>query len=198
MALCRQVRQARGHYLFAVKANQPDLLEDVALLFHAPPPGERFGCARTVDKHGGRLEERGLRASAALGAYLREAGWADAGLVLEVQTRVGRASQPETPTRREVRYFLSSLPAATRPSWALQAVRRHWQIENRRHWTRDVTRGEDACHVRCGHAPQVLAAVRNTVIGLLHGRRVPNLAAAIRANAWFGPAAALDLLGLNL
>ncbi len=57
--------------LRAVKANQPDLLEDVRLLFDEPPPGERFLTARQVDQHGGRLEVRQLRASATLAAYLR-------------------------------------------------------------------------------------------------------------------------------
>jgi Transposase DDE domain len=64
-ALCRQIRAAGGDYLFAVKANQPDLLDDVALLFRAPPPGEHCGGARTVDTHGGRLEARQLRACCA-------------------------------------------------------------------------------------------------------------------------------------
>jgi hypothetical protein len=42
MAQCRQIRRAEGDCLFDVKANQPDLLEDVALLFREPPPGQRF------------------------------------------------------------------------------------------------------------------------------------------------------------
>jgi len=46
-------------------------------------------------------------------------------------------------------------------------VRRHGQIENRLHWPRDVTLGEDARQVRSGCAPHVLAAVRNAVLGLL-------------------------------
>src|SRR5258708_17510846 len=41
-ALCRQIQQAGGAYLFAIKGNQPTLLEDVTLLFTAPPPGECF------------------------------------------------------------------------------------------------------------------------------------------------------------
>src|SRR5262249_6908802 len=73
--LCGQIRAAGGAYLLAVKVNQPDLLEDVRLLFDEPPPGERFLTARQVDQHGGRLEVRQLRASATLAAYLREAGW---------------------------------------------------------------------------------------------------------------------------
>ena len=196
--LCRQVREAGGDYVFAVKGNQPSLLDDVALLFADPPPGERFLRARTVDKHGGRLEERRLRASATLSAYLQEAGWVDVGLVLEVAATVRWPTHPDRPARHEVRYFLSSLPATTPPARALRAVRRHWQIENRLHWLRDVTLGEDACQVRSGHAPQVLAAMRNAVVGLLHRHRVPNLAAALRTHAWSPPSVMLGLLGLKL
>ena len=152
-AVCRQIVQAGGAYLFAVKANQPDLLDDVTLLFHDPPPDEHFATASTVGKHGGRLEVRRLRASAALAAYLRVAGWAAAGLVLEIETTVRWPSHPAQPIRHEVRDFLTSLPAHTRPAEALRATRRHWQIENRLHWPRDVTLGEDACQVRSGHAP---------------------------------------------
>jgi predicted transposase YbfD/YdcC len=195
-ALCRQVRQAGGDYLFAVKENQPTLLADVTLLFADPPPGEVFLQARAVGKHSGRLEERRLRASAALAEYLHEAGWVDVGLVLEVETVVRWPAQPTRPARREVRYFLSSLSPATAPLAALQAVRRHWQIENRLHWPRDVVLGEDACRVRTGNAPQVLAAVRNCVVGLLHRRHLPNLAAAVRAYAWSPGATVLGLLGL--
>ncbi len=197
-ALCRQLSQSGGDDLFAVKANQPDLLDDVTLLFHEPPPDEHFATASTVGKHGGRLEVRRLRASAALAAYLRAAGWEAAGLVLEIATSVRWPSHPAQPSRHEVRSFLTRLPAHTRPAAALRATRRHWQIENRLHWPRDVTLGEDACQVRSGHAPQALAAVRNAVLGLLRQHRVPNLAAALRANAWAGPAAVLGLLGLKL
>jgi len=195
-ALCRQVRQAGGDYLFAIKENQPTLLDDVALLFSDPPPGERFLPAGTVSKHSGRLEERRLRASAALVTYLGEAGWVDVGLVLEVASVVRWPAQPARPARCDVRYFLTSLPPTTSAATALQAVRRHWQIENRLHWPRDVALGEDACRVRTGHAPQVLAALRNCVVGLLHQRHVPNLAAAVRTYAWSPISAVLSLLGL--
>ncbi len=45
--------------------------------------------------------------------------------------------------------------------------RGHWGIENRLHWVRDVTFDEDRCQVRKGYGPQVLACLRNFVIGLL-------------------------------
>jgi predicted transposase YbfD/YdcC len=196
--LCRQVRAAGGDYLWAVKGNQPSLLEDVAFLFTEPPAGEVFLTAQTVDKHGGRLETRHLRASATLAHYLQAAGWPDVGLVLAVETWVRWPSHPARPIRHELRYFVSSLSPDTAPAMALHAVRTHWHIENRLHWPRDVTLGEDACQVRSGHAPHALAAVRNAVLGLLHGHGVPNCAAALRTHAWSPPTSLLSLLGLSL
>ena len=197
-SLCRQVRAAGGDYLFAVKGNQPSWLDDRALLFSDPPPGERFLAAQTVDQQGGRLETRPLRASAMLAAYLQEAGWPDVGLVVEVETWVRWPGHGPRLDRHAIRYCLTSLPADTPPAEALGAVRRHGHSENRRHWPRDVTLGEDACQVRVGHAPPVLAAVRNAVLGQLHGRGVPNCAAALRTHAWSPPTVVLGLLGLAL
>ncbi|HEX9414716.1 MAG TPA: ISAs1 family transposase [Ktedonobacterales bacterium] len=196
-ALCRRIHKAGGDYLFAVKANQPGLREDVSLLFCDPPPGEAFRQTHTVDAHGGRVEQRWLRASTALAGYLREAGWVGAGQVLEVRTSVRWPAYPQRPSPQELRYFLSSLPAQVSAHRALELVRQHWHIENRLHWPRDVTLGADASQVRFGHAPQALSAVRNVVVGVLHLYHAANLAAAQRIHAWSPPARVLSLLGLT-
>jgi hypothetical protein len=180
-----------------VKDTQPTWHADIPLLFTDPPPGERFLTTQTVTKHGGRLEERRLRASATLAASLQEAGWPDVGLVLEVASGVRWPRHPARPVRHEMRYFVSSLHVTTPPAAALRRVRAQWHIENRLHWPRDVTLGEDACQVRSGRAPQALAALRNAVLGLLHGHQAPNGAAAIRTCGWSPPAALFNLLGLS-
>lgn len=197
-ALCRQLRAAGADSLWEVKDNQPGLHEDIVLLFHEPPPGAVFLTAQTADKHGGRLERRQLRASATLADYLQAAGWPDVGLVLEVEAWVSWPQHPARPGRHAIRSFVSSLPAATPPAEALRQVRLPWHIEHRLHWPRDVTLGEDACQVRAGHAPQVLAALRNAVLGLLRAHRVPNLAAALRTYAWSDPMTLLHRFGLSL
>jgi len=79
----------------------------------------------------------------------------------------------------------------------LRVVRGHWGIEKRLHWVRDVTLGEDASQVRTGAAPQVLAALRNVVLGLLRRAGVTNIAAALRQNGW-QPGAALKLLRVTV
>lgn len=78
----------------------------------------------------------------------------------------------------------------------LQLVRHHWHIENRSHWVRDVTFDEDRSQVRVGSIPQVIAALRNTVIGLLRLNGATNIAAATRRMA-ARPAEALALLGIS-
>ena len=65
-------------------------------------------------------------------------------------------------------YGITSLSADRANAAALLTfLRDHWQIENGLHYVRDVTLGEDACRVRSGTAPQVLAALRNAVVHLL-------------------------------
>jgi hypothetical protein len=65
----------------------------------------------------------------------------------------------------------------------LAIARGHWHIENRVHWVRDVSLGEDACRVRTGEAAEILAAIRNAGLRLLRSARLTNLAAALRRHA---------------
>lgn len=65
----------------------------------------------------------------------------------------------------------------------LRIARDHWKVENRLHWVRDMSFGEDACRVRTRAAPQVLAALRNAGVGLLRAWGVGNIAAALRRHA---------------
>jgi len=89
------------------------------------------------------------------------------------------------------------------PAWEVGAerllslVRGPWAIENWLHWVRDITLGEDASQVRSGAAPQVMAALRNVVLGLLRHAGVQNIAVALRQNGWQG-STALQLLGISL
>ncbi len=57
-------------------------------------------------------------------------------------------------------------------------------IENGLHYRRDVTLHEDASQLRRGSGPQVMAALNNTVIGLLYQAGERNLAAMQRQFAY--------------
>jgi predicted transposase YbfD/YdcC len=188
-ALCAAVRRRRGDYLVIVRENQPELLWAIATLFADPPVGERFATAATWDKHGDRVEVRRLWASTALAGYLDWPGALQVARVERTCDRRGRRT-------REVRYLITSLAPAIGPAALLRRVRQHWGIENRLHWVRDVTMGEDASQVRSGAAPQVMAALRNAVIGLLRRAGWDNIAAGLRHYGWRRDDA-LALLGIT-
>lgn len=98
--------------------------------------------------------------------------------------------------REETVYGLTSLKAEqASPAALLGLVRGHWHIENKSHWVRDVVFDEDRSQVRCGSIPQVMAALRNTVIGLLRYKGIHQIAAACRRHA-ARPEEALTLLGI--
>jgi predicted transposase YbfD/YdcC len=82
--------------------------------------------------------------------------------------RVERVRRTKGTASVEVAYFITSL-SRDRADAArlLHLIRAHWHIENRLHYVRDVTLGEDASRVRTGSSPEVLAALRNTVVHLL-------------------------------
>jgi len=84
----------------------------------------------------------------------------------------------------QVRYAITSLGSETDSRKLLNLVRGHWAIENQLFRVRDVTLGEDASQIRKGSAPQVMAALRNTVIALFRHSGAVNIAAAIRQNGW--------------
>jgi predicted transposase YbfD/YdcC len=59
-------------------------------------------------------------------------------------------------------------------------VRGEWSIENRDHYVRDVTFGEDRCRVRTGSLPSILAVMRSHAIGALRLLGFTNIAEGTR------------------
>ncbi|HEX8090474.1 MAG TPA: transposase family protein [Blastocatellia bacterium] len=98
---------------------------------------------------------------------------------------------------KEVAYGVTSLKAERASAEKLlEIARQHWHIENKSHWVKDVTFDEDQSQVRCGSIPQVMAAFRNTAIGLMRRAGETNIAAACRRFA-AQPWSALSLIGIK-
>jgi predicted transposase YbfD/YdcC len=185
---CKDIVEQGGEYMFTVKANQPTLLNDILTLFADPPVKPKEVVER--NRHGDRQEVRKLEASAALNEYT---DWPYLGQVCRIQREVTRKGE----TSCEVGFAITSLwPNEGSPKRLLKLNRGHWGIENGLHYVRDVTLGEDASQVRKGAAPQVMAALRNTTIGLLRLAGVTNIAEALRTNA-ARPGKALALVGIS-
>lgn len=175
--LCRKIVSRKGDYLFIVKGNQAQLHWAIQLLFDKPAKEFSFDQAEQWSRHGDRLEVRRLWASTALNDYL---DWPGLKQVLKIERETKKKGQKE----QQVRYAITSLGPETGARKLLNFVRGHWAIENKLFRVRDVTLGEDASQVRKGSAPEVMAALRNTVLALLRRSGATNIAAALRENGW--------------
>src|SRR3982751_5900024 len=93
----------------------------------------------------------------------------------------------------EIRYFLSSCDDD--PKVLIQAIRRHWTIENGLHWVLDVTFREDDSRVRDRTAARNLAILRKVAINLIsHGRTAQISMRARRKQAAWNDEYMLSLL----
>jgi predicted transposase YbfD/YdcC len=106
--------------------------------------------------------------------------WPGVAQVCRIETEVKRGGERTV----EVSYAITSVPRDQAGAALLRGgLRGHWGIENRLHYVRDVTMGEDANRTRTGSGPQVLAALRNAAIGRLRLLGSTNIAASLRRNA---------------
>jgi len=192
--IAQQIVEAGGDYVMVVKDNQPQLRADIETVFALPPIAtETRTVAQTVDGGHGRIEQRRLETSDVLIGY---SDWPGLGQVFQLERQV--VSKKTGEVREEVVAGVTSLaPERADAARLLALVRGHWHIENKSHWVRDVTFDEDRSQVRCGNIPQVMAALRNTVIGLTRWAGATNIAAACRRFA-AQPALALELIGIQL
>lgn len=128
----------------------------------------------TVEKGHGRREHRRLISTTALNDHV---DWPGVGQVF----RIERTRIVDGERSTEIAYGITSLPPKRADAERLlELTRGHWGIENGLFCVRDKTFGEDACRVRKGRAPQVLAGLRNLAIGLLNKLGWTNKAEAIR------------------
>jgi predicted transposase YbfD/YdcC len=185
--LCAQLLAGGGHYFVVVKENQPELLRDVGDAFTraadpalSPSPAAADQAAVHRAPRRGQARRPGGVPPAAVHRLLNDyLDWPGVAQVCRVECEVRRVGREPS---REVAYAITSVPrgqadAATLLGW----WRGHWGIENRSHYVRDVTMGDDASRIRTGSAPQVLAAFRNAAMGWLRARGADSIAAACDA-----------------
>jgi predicted transposase YbfD/YdcC len=159
--IARQIRTQGGHYLLAVKDNQPTLSAAVQAVFEAALARDYAGCDRhaTQERGHGREEERYVAVVTAPSGLPAE--WSDVAAVIEVtrQRTVGDTTSCES------HYYVASF-AGSAAAFG-QSIRDHWQIENGLHWVLDVAFREDERQTRAGHAGENLARLRRVATSLL-------------------------------
>jgi predicted transposase YbfD/YdcC len=179
-----QIGTAGGHYLWTVKANHPQLLQDVhdwfdtevSLIPGMGCPPKDFRSTTLTNKGHGRLEVRTMTTSSQLNDFL---DWPFLQQVFRLERQVTILKTGHT--RREVVYGLTSLPAEqASPEQLILMIRSYWQIENSLHYRRDVTLHEDSTRFKNPTAAHIMAIVNNLVLALVAQAKQPVLPSARR------------------
>ncbi|MBB6119476.1 ISAs1 family transposase [Nocardiopsis algeriensis] len=168
------IRAGGAHYVFTVKADNKHLYAQLKEL-----PWKQVPAHSTRDSGHGRKETRTIK-TAQVPEWITFEGAAQ---VAQLRRATWRKKSKDSVKRKsvEVVYLITSADHRVAPALVLSGwVRRHWGIENKLHHVRDVTYDEDRSQVRTGSAPQVMAALRNTAIGLLRAAGFDNIAEANR------------------
>ena len=92
--------------------------------------------------------------------------------------RVESERQTSRKIEKSVRYYISSLIDSA-VEFA-QRIRGYWGVENKVHYVRDVTQGEDKSRIRTLPLPQFMAIARNLALNLYRNAGFKNMAQAER------------------
>jgi predicted transposase YbfD/YdcC len=160
------LRAQQADYVLTVKGNQKSLYEDIVDFFvdglDRDFAGIAHRCCKTADDNHGRHETRHYTVVAVPEEIRQRHAWPDLrslGMV-HSERQVGDGE-----VEVETRFFISSL--APQVKRFARAVRGHWGIENRLHWSLDVTFAEDQSRVRKDHGPANLGMLRRLALSIL-------------------------------
>jgi predicted transposase YbfD/YdcC len=179
------VEEFGAHYALPVKRNQPELWKACRKV-----PWQRVRAAfrSTVRAHG-RIDTRVVEVVSF------------AGLDFPYARQVARITRYRTvqatgKRSRETVYVITDLSSGQAdPQRIGEIVQCEWGIENKIHYVRDVTFGEDASRIRTDHGPQNMATLRSVAMNFL--RRMGGSIADARRQLTLAPhTAPLDLFGI--
>lgn len=175
-AIAAQIQDQGGDYLFALKGNHKKAYTAIKAHFHqeiehhlAWRNNENFFDA--FDDTHGRTVRRRVWTITELTVLPELTKWPGLQSVIVVETI--RMAHQHAPVTSDYRFYISSLVRSA--TVFVTMIRQHWDIENKLHWSLDVTFNEDRSRIRKEHAAENMAAVRHVVLNLLrqeHSRQI--------------------------
>jgi len=171
-------KETGNEAIVQVKGNQQTLLNDCQTLSQTSRPDEVY--QEPVTKTRNRIESR--KVELFISPALTDAQkWSLVKVVVKVE-RYRQLFDTKTKTWKtsdETAFYIATLVLSA-PQFC-QAIRDHWGIENRNHYVRDVTLGEDKSRIRSN--PHIFAKLRSFALNILRHNQVDNVSLELFDNA---------------
>ena len=170
----------KGELITQIKDNQSELHREVQEACRDLVPLSFFEAG--VEKAHNRVEQREATVFEVSDYLIESADWNQyISCVIQVKrhTEILDTKTNTWKIREETAYYAASHlhDAQTFSSY----IRKHWWIENKNHYVRDVVLKEDISRIRTN--PGIVARLRSFALNLLRFNRVDNIKAALFENA---------------
>jgi len=171
-------KETGNDVIVQVKGNQKTLFNDCQTIAATTIPDDVY--QEPLTKVRNRLESR--QAELFFYPLLTDVlEWRLVKVVIKV-TRYRRVFDTKTKAWQEsnkISYYISTIDLSAQ--LFCQAIRNHWAIENRDHYVRDVTMGEDRSRIRVN--PHIFAKLRSFALNILRKNNVENVSAELFDNS---------------
>lgn len=156
-----KIIEKKADYVLAVKGNQPKLLEEIEDEFRF---AKDILYSETLDLDHGRIETRKCSVISDFQHIESQSKWKSLKSIIRIEsTREFKNSNKET--EQFVRYYISSSEGNS--EFFQRLIRSHWSIENKLHWTLDVSFSEDMSRKRTQNAAQNFSLITKIALNIL-------------------------------
>jgi len=164
--IARKIIENGADYILAVKENQKELLEEIVDEFKF---GKDIAIDTNIDIGHGRIETRKCSViSKFLFIENQNNKWMNLNQIIKIES-VREFKNSDKPTEKATRYYISSLE--NNANQYQKNIRSHWGVENKLHWTLDVSFSEDASRKRNLNAAQNYSVLLKIALNLLKNEK---------------------------
>jgi predicted transposase YbfD/YdcC len=166
-AIAKKIRKREADYILRVKNNQKELLEQVEKVFEITKIADSH-TSNTLDH--GRIEQRTCEIITDLKHLDDCSGWVDLKTLVRISS--SRIDKQSGKMEKNARYYISS--RIDTAECFNTNIRSHWAIENKLHWSLDVTFKEDQSRKRVGNSAanfNIIAKMAMTLINNCTARK---------------------------
>ena len=168
-AIAEKIIQKKASYILALKGNQGKLHIEVTDFFETALTADfkhvQYDYFEEHDAGHGRIESRQCWAIKPSSLNFPSfSKWPNLKSLIMIKSRREFKNQLTKDTE-DTRFYIASIEPNAKKT--LTAVRQHWGIENKLHWTLDMTFREDESRIRTEASPENFAIMRHIALNLI-------------------------------